>query len=83
MDACEDGGVQFRVLRWDLGMTGKSPSTVALQIMSKDRHSLDETLDTILKIVDECGVEFYQGDLDDEGGYEGMMSKDILTIDKN
>jgi hypothetical protein len=59
IDACEQGGVQFRVLRWDLGMTNKSTSTVSLQIMSKNKTSLNTTMDSIEEIAENCGVKLF------------------------
>jgi len=81
IDACEKTGVQFRVLGWDLGMTGKKSSRVNLQIMCKNKASLSETLDDITMIAEKCGVELYQAE--EEGGYDGMLDKDILSIEKN
>ena len=83
IDTCESNNLQFRVLKWDLGLSNKQASKVALQLMAKDKNSLNNALDKIEEIAAECKVELYHGseDLeDDKKGYEGMLDDDIQFI---
>lgn len=82
IDACESEGVQFRVLKWDLGLTGKLGSKVAIQLMAHDKEALNTTLDKIEEIAQECNVDLMGGE-DPEYGHEGMMFEDIIDIEKN
>lgn len=52
IDACEQQEVQFRVLNLELGLTEQSPSKVAIQIMCKDKDSLNAALDSICQIAE-------------------------------
>ena len=85
IDICEAGGVQFRILKWDIGTSLKSASKVAMQLMASDKEALNQTLDKIEEIAEECKVDLMPGDGESgsDQGYEGMMDEDILDIDKN
>lgn len=61
IDICEKNNIQFRIIGWEIGNVTKEHSSVQIQMMTKDRESIDNALDQIQEIADNCGIEFSLG----------------------
>jgi len=56
INACEENGVNFRVIEWAVGNSTQSQTSVSIQCISEHEHALDTTRAAIQTICDACGV---------------------------
>ena len=58
-----------------IGNTENQDTKVSLQLMTRNKMALEDTMESINKLADECGVEILTGEEESKGSEEQFYKK--------
>lgn len=72
IDICENHSIQFRVVGWEIGNLSQQPSSVQIQLMTKDKLQLNEAMDQIEENAERCKIKIGMVGLEEIISHDGF-----------